>query len=481
MRRDRRVKIVATLGPASTNEAMMRRLFDAGADVFRVNMSHATHEGLREVHQIVRDLEAEFSRPIGILVDLQGPKLRIGKIESGTVRLTKGDIVSFGRREDMGGLGRIHLPHPEIFEAVEADHTLLLDDGKLRLQITEASDVRIDAEVMNSGLLGSRKGISLPDTVLPFGALTDKDRADIECANTLDIPWLALSFVQRPEDIEEARRLSRKGVSIMAKIEKPTAIHHLKEIVELADGIMVARGDLGVEMPVEKVPGLQKQISRAARNAGKPVVVATQMLESMIYAPVPTRAEVSDVATAVFEGADAVMLSAESAVGKYPTEAVATMNRVAIEVEHDPLYAPIIHAQRIDPLATGADAISAAARTVAETVDMAAIICYTATGATALRAARERPQQPILALTPIPRTARKLTIVWGQHCVLADDPINLDDMVAKACRIAYQEGFAKAGERVIVTAGVPLGKAGATNLLRIAVVDPTEDVDTSRL
>ena len=313
--------------------------------------------------------------------------------------------------------------------------------------------------------------------VLPFGALTDKDRADIECANSIGVSWLALSFVQRPADIEEARELSRGRTAIMAKIEKPTAIHYLKEIVELADGIMVARGDLGVEMPVEKVPGLQKQISRAARNAGKPVVVATQMLESMIYAPVPTRAEVSDVATAVFEGADAVMLSAESAVGKYPVDAVATMNRIAIEVEHDPLHAAIIHAQRIDPQATGADAISAAARTVAETLNLAAIVCYTATGATALRAARERPQQPILALTPIPRTARKLTIVWGQHCVLADDPISLDDMVAKACRIAYQEGFAKAGEQVIVTAGVPLGKSGATNLLRIAEVDPTEEVE----
>ena len=477
MRRTRRVKIVATLGPASTSEETMRRLFDAGADVFRVNMSHATHDGLREVHGIVRKLESEFSRPIGILVDLQGPKLRIGKIESGTIRLTKGDIVSFVRREDVGGLGRIHLPHPEIFESVEAGHTMLLDDGKLKLHVVEASDVRIDAEVMNSGLLGSRKGISLPDTVLPFGALTDKDRADIEAANAIGIPWLALSFVQRPEDIEEARELSLNRTAIMAKIEKPTAIHYLKDIVELADGIMVARGDLGVEMPVEKVPGLQKQISRAARNAGKPVVVATQMLESMIYAPVPTRAEVSDVATAVFEGADAVMLSAESAVGKYPIDAVATMNRIAIEVEQDPLHAAIIHAQRIDPKATVSDAISAAARTVAETLDLAAIVCYTATGSTALRAARERPQQPILALTPIPRTARKLTIVWGQHCVLADDPFSLDDMVAKACLIASQEGFAKEAEQVIVTAGVPLGKSGSTKLLRIAEVDPSEDVD----
>jgi pyruvate kinase len=475
MRRNRRVKIVATLGPASTNEEMMRRLFVAGADVFRVNMSHATHDGLREVHAITRKLETEFSRPIGLLVDLQGPKLRVGTIESGAIRLTQGDILSFVRREAIGGLGRVQLPHPEIFEAVETGHVLLLDDGKLKLRVVEASDVRIDAEVMTSGVLGSRKGISLPDTVIPMGALTDKDRADLECAMTLGVAWVALSFVQRADDVAEARKIARGRSAIMAKIEKPSAVNHLKEIIDLADGIMVARGDLGVEMPVEKVPGLQKQISRAARNAGKPVVVATQMLESMIYAPVPTRAEVSDVATAVFEGADAVMLSAESAVGKYPVEAVATMDRVAKEVERDPLYAAIIHAQRIDPQATESDAISAAARTVAETLKLAAIVCYTATGATSLRAARERPQQPILALTPIPATGRKLALVWGLHCVLTDDPRDLDDMVEKACRITYQEGFALPGEQIIISAGVPLGTQGATNLLRIATVGDGSD------
>jgi pyruvate kinase len=453
MRRKRRVKIVATLGPASNNEETMRRLFEAGADVFRVNMSHATHDGLRDIHAIVRKLETEFSRPIGILVDLQGPKLRIGKFESGALRLTEGDVVTFVRREAIGGLGRVHLPHPEIFQAVKPGHTLLLDDGKLKLRVVEASDVRIDAEVMTTGLLGSRKGISLPDTVLPFGSMTEKDRADLEYAMSLGVAWIALSFVQRAEDIAEARKLARGRSSIMAKIEKPSALNHLKAIIELADGIMVARGDLGVEMPVEKVPGLQKEITRAARNAGKPVVIATQMLESMIYAPAPTRAEVSDVATAVFDGADAVMLSAESAVGKYPVQAVETM----------------------DPEATGADAISAAARTVAETLNLAAIACYTASGATALRAARERPHQPIVALTPIPATGRKLALVWGQHCVLTDDPRDLDDMVAKACRIAYQEGFALPGQRIIISAGVPLGTPGATNLLRIAFVGDGSD------
>ncbi|HKA66014.1 MAG TPA: pyruvate kinase [Methyloceanibacter sp.] len=470
MRRNRRVKIVATLGPASNNEKTIRALFEEGADVFRINMSHTTPDALRQSHAIIRKIETEFSRPIGILIDLQGPKLRIGKFESGAIRLTEGDIVSFVRRESVGGLGRVHLPHPEIFQAVQPGHSLLLDDGKLRLRVVEASDVRIDAEVLTSGTLGSRKGISLPDTVIPLEAMTDKDRADLEDALGVGIDWVALSFVQRATDIAEARKLIRGRAAIMAKIEKPSALAELAEIIDLADGIMVARGDLGVEMPVEKVPGLQKQITRAARNAGKPVVVATQMLESMILSSAPTRAEVSDVATAVFDGADAVMLSAESAVGKYPVEAVATMDRVAIEVERDPLYERIIHAQRIDPEATGADAISAAARTVTETLNLAAIICYTASGATSIRAARERPPQPIIALTPIPATGRKLAIVWGLHCVLTGDPKDLDDMVAKACRIAYQEGFALPGQRVIISAGVPLGTPGATNMLRIAFV-----------
>jgi pyruvate kinase len=470
MRRNRRVKIVATLGPASNKEDTIRALFQAGADVFRVNMSHATHDALREAHTIIRKLEVEFSRPIGILVDLQGPKLRIGKFESGAVRVTEGDVLSFVRREAIGGLGRVHLPHPEIFQAVRAGHVLLLDDGKFKLRVVEASDVRIDAEALAGGVLTSRKGISLPDTVIPLAAMTEKDRTDLEQALSLGVDWIALSFVQRAADVSEARELARGRAAVMAKIEKPSALNELEQIIELADGIMVARGDLGVEMPVEKVPGLQKQITRAARHAGKPVVVATQMLESMIFAPAPTRAEVSDVATAVFDGADAVMLSAESAIGKYPVEAVATMDRVAIEVERDPLYEAIIHAQRINPEATGADAVSAAARTVAETLNLAAIVCYTASGATSLRAARERPPQPILALTPIPATGRKLAVVWGLHCVLTSDPQDLDDMVARACRISRQEGFAAPGQRVIISAGVPLGTPGATNMLRIAVV-----------
>jgi pyruvate kinase len=470
MRRNRRVKIVATLGPASNNEKMIRALFEAGADVFRINMSHATPEALRQAHTIIRKIEADFSRPIGILIDLQGPKLRIGKFESGAIRLTEGDILSFVRRESVGGLGRVHLPHPEIFQAVQPGHALLLDDGKLRLRVVEASDVRIDAEVLTSGTLGSRKGISLPDTVIPLAAMTDKDRTDLEDALNVGVDWVALSFVQRAKDIAEARKLIRGRAAIMAKIEKPSALSELEEIIEIADGIMVARGDLGVEMPVEKVPGLQKQITRAARKAGRPVIVATQMLESMIHEPVPTRAEVSDVATAVFEGADAVMLSAESAAGAWPDKAVTMMDQIAIAVERDPHYAGIIHAQRTDPELTAADAISAAARTVAETLKLAAIVCYTSSGSTGLRAARERPEVPIIALTPNPPTGRRLALVWGLHCVLTEDAADLDDMVSKACRIALEENFAAPGQRVIITAGVPLRTPGTTNMLRIAYV-----------
>ena len=470
MRRNRRVKIVATLGPASNNEETMRSLFNAGADVFRVNMSHATHEGLREAHGIVRKLEIEASRPIGILVDLQGPKLRIGKFESGAIRLTEGDILSFVRREAIGGLGRVQLPHPEIFEAVKQGHTLLLDDGKFRLRVVEASDVRIDAEVMTSGVLGSRKGISLPDTVLPLRALTDKDRADVDFALSLGVSWIALSFVQRAEDIAEAKKLARGRAAVMAKIEKPSALTDLKNIVEIADGIMVARGDLGVELPVEKVPGFQKQIIRAARNAGKPVVIATQMLESMIYSPAPTRAEVSDVATAVFEGADAVMLSAEvrgrqiSGRGRrdHGQRCDRGRARSALCDDHPrPAHRPAGDRRRRH-----------FRRRPHHRRDAEPSRHHLLHGLRRHRASR-RARAALPAdhrAHPHPTTGRKLALVWGQHCVLTDDPSDLDDMVVKACRIADREGFAKPGDSVIISAGVPLGKSGATNMLRIAVV-----------
>ena len=469
MRRLRRTKIVATLGPASSDRSVIASLFTAGADVFRINMSHTTHERMRELVSAIRAVETEHGRPIGILVDLQGPKLRVGKFADNPATLVKGASFTLDADPAPGDAARVQLPHPEIFAAVEPGHALLLDDGKIRLVAT-VEDNRILTRVEVGGKLSDRKGVSLPDSTIPFSALAAKDRSDLEAALDTGIDWIALSFIQRPEDIAEAKKITRGRAAIMAKIEKPQAVHRLDEIMDLADALMVARGDLGVEMPLEKVPGVQKQMTRAGRRDGKPVVVATQMLESMITSPVPTRAEVSDVSTAIFEGADAIMLSAESAAGQYPVEAVATMNRIAEEVERDPLYRTIIHAQRTDPESTGADAIAAAARGIAETLELAAIICWTSSGSTGLRVARERPGVPIVAISPKIATGRRLSLVWGIHCIVAEDAHDLDDMVERACRLAFKDGFAKAGQRVIIVAGVPLGTPGATNMLRIAFV-----------
>jgi pyruvate kinase len=371
-----------------------------------------------------------------------------------------------------GDATRVNLPHEEILTSVEAGDRLLIDDGRLQLKAVESDGRRIVATVVSGSRISDRKGVSLPDTVLPVGALTEKDRKDLDAVLETGVDWVALSFIQRPEDLAEARKIARGRALIMSKIEKPQAVARLAEIIELSDSLMVARGDLGVEMPLEAVPGIQKQITRAARRAGKPVVVATQMLESMISAPVPTRAEVSDVSIAVFEGADAIMLSAESAAGQYPVEAVAMMDRIATKVETDPTYAGIINSQRSEPEATGADAISLAAREIAETLRLSAIVTYTASGTTGLRAARERPQVPIVALSPIVATARRLSLLWGTHCVVSPDAQNLDDMVDRACRIAFSEKFSVPGDRIIITAGVPLRTPGSTNMLRIAYVGP---------
>jgi pyruvate kinase len=430
--RRRNVKIIATLGPASSSPDMIRALFDAGVDVFRLNMSHLNHDGLKKVHAMLRRVEKDVDRPIGILADLQGPKLRVGEMEGGSALLEIGQKFRLDLDKTPGNAVRAPLPHPEIFAAVKTGQALLLDDGKIRLRVLNCGADFAETEVVVGGRLSNRKGVNVPDAVLPVAALTEKDRNDFEAALDLGVDWVALSFIQRPEDIAEARKIARGRAAILAKIEKPQALVHLDEIIDMADALMVARGDLGVELPLEQVPGWQKRITRAARRAGKPVVVATQMLESMISSPVPTRAEVSDVATAVFEGADAIMLSAESAAGQYPIEAVRMMNSVAESVEGDPTYPGIIYAQRNEPEATGADAISAAAHMVADTLKAAAIVCWTNSGSTGLRAARERPLFPIIALTPIMVTARRLALVWGLHCVLTDDAKDLDDIADRA-------------------------------------------------
>jgi len=461
-------KIVATLGPASRTPEQLRALFLAGVDVFRINMSHTSHPHLKALVEIVRGVENDVGRPISILVDLQGPKLRLGKLGSER-QLATGSRVTLVRSETADG-DAVPIPHPEIFAALKAGSPLLIDDGKVRLTAVDVKQDRMTADVVQGGVIKDHKGVNLPDTMLPIPALTPKDRADLDYALSLSIDWLGLSFVQRPDDVAELRKLTAGRAGVLSKIEKPAALQTLDEILTFSDAVMVARGDLGVELPLEAVPGRQKQIIQAARHAGKPVVVATQMLESMITSPVPTRAEVSDVANAVYEGADAVMLSAETAAGAYPVEAVSVMDRIARSVESDSQYRNIMEAQRQEPEATMPDAILAAVHDVTHTIKASAIVCWTKSGSTGLRAARERPEVPILALTPIKAMARRLQLAWGLHCVETEDAHNLDDVAERACQIAHAQGFAKVGDRVVITAGLPLGTPGATNLLRVAHV-----------
>lgn len=440
--------------------------------MFRINMSHCSIDELRERYATIRRIEEEVRRPIGILCDLQGPKLRVGRFaEKGGVVLVPGERFVLDADTAPGDVHRVHLPHPEIFQGIKKDHRLLINDGKLRLIVTARSDNRIETEVQVGGMLSDRKGVSLPDTDLPVSALTDIDHRNMEAAADLGADWIALSFVQRVSDVIDAKNRLKKRSLVMAKIEKPSAVQDIDAILAETDAIMVARGDLGVEMPLQDVPGVQKRLTRLARKHGKPVVVATQMLESMIEAPVPTRAEVSDVATAVYDGADAVMLSAESAAGQYPVEAVATMNNVAVAVENDDHYDGIIHSQRPEADKTAADAISAAACSIARDVGLKAIVCYTSSGATALRISRQRPEQPILVLATSMVTARRLAIGWGLHCVKEGDPTSVAKMVTQACRQAVKEGMAGLDDKIIVTAGLPFGAEGTTNMLRVVTID----------
>ena len=471
MRRLRNVKIVATLGPASDDYDMIHSLFNAGADVFRLNMSHGEHGEIRERHAIIRQIEKDTGRPIGILADLQGPKLRVGKFRNGPVMLVEGQTFRLDLDEAEGDATRVSLPHPEIFAALEPGAHLLINDGKIRIEVTECGADFAKGTVIAGGEISDRKGVNVPDVVLPLAALSDKDRRDLEFVCQLGVDWLALSFVQRPEDVTEARELVAGRSAILAKIEKPAAVRSFDAILAVSDGIMVARGDLGVELPVQNVPPIQKRLVRSCRAVAKPVIVATQMLESMIESPMPTRAEVSDVAAAIYEGADAVMLSAESAAGKFPVEAVTTMNNVAIEVENDPTYREIIDASRAGKKETIADAIVSAAREIAETTDIKAICCYSESGTTALLTARERPHVPILALTSRRGTARRLALSWGLHCVMTGEVERFKMAVVNAARAARKDGFASKTEQIVVTAGIPFNQAGSTNILRVAPCD----------
>ena len=468
MRRQRFTKIVATLGPASSSPKMLRALFEAGADVFRLNFSHGTADDHKQRVDLLRALEQEYEHPIAILMDLQGPKLRLGAV--GKRELKKGDKVRFDLDAAPATAKRIPLPHPEIFAAAKEGGVLLIDDGRVRLHIVAHTAETIDTEVEVGGPISDRKGVNLPNLVVPLSPMTTKDRKDLDYGLSLGVDWVALSFVQHAHDIAELKKLVAGRAAVMAKLEKPAAIDHLDEIIEQSDGIMVARGDLGVELPPEAVPPLQKRILAACRVAGKPAIVATQMLDSMVHSPTPTRAEASDVATAVYDGTDAVMLSAESASGDYPIEAVTIMDRILRSVEKDPLYRRLMDASRHEPEASTADAISAAARQCAHTLSAAAIVTYTSTGSTTLRAARERPDVPILCLTPNLATARRMTLAWGVHPVRTEDAENFADMVQRAVSVARREELAKQGERLVITAGVPFGTPGATNILRIAYV-----------
>jgi pyruvate kinase len=474
IRRHRKTRIIATLGPASNSAKIIEALFNAGADTFRLNMSHGDHAGKAALVKAIRRVEKRVGRPIGIIADLQGPKIRIGKFKGGKATLRAGAVFRLDMVKKQGDAKRVTLPHPEVFEILKPGHQVLLDDGKVRLEVLEKSKNTVDCKVLVGGRLSDRKGVNIPDAVLPLAALTEKDRVDLDFALQQKVDWVALSFVQRPDDVAEVRKIVRNRAGVLAKIEKPAALTRLAEIIEISDAVMVARGDLGVEAPLEEVPTLQRRIIAAAREAGKPVVVATQMLESMITAPMPTRAEVSDVATAVYDGADAIMLSAETAAGKFPIEAVAMMDRVARKVGSDPNFRISPIDERAGPTATTADAISAGARQVAATLKAGAIVTFTTSGATAIRASRERPVPPILVLTPSTRTARRLALVWGLHTVKTKDVTGFEEMIGKSRRMALRHGLAGAGERIVVTAGVPFGTPGATNVLHITWVTGDE-------
>ena len=477
--RSRKVRVLATLGPASNTPEMIATLFQAGADAFRVNMSHGDQQSKVAVIEAIRGLEREFQRPTTILADLQGPKLRVGRFEGGRTVLESGSTFVLDRDPTPGDATRVELPHKEIFAAIEPGARLLLDDGKLVLRVTDHGPERIETTVEVGGPLSNNKGLNVPDVVLPMAALTEKDRSDLAFAVEQGVDWIALSFVQRPEDLAEARKLIGGKAALLAKIEKPAAIDRLEEIVEMCDGVMVARGDLGVELPPQTVPPLQKRIVQTARRLGRPVVVATQMLESMIQSPSPTRAEVSDVATAIYDGADAIMLSAESAAGAWPVESVAMMNSIGISVEGDPMHGDRVHFTVMRPDPTTADALAEAAKQIAKTTSATAIICFTTSGSTARRIARERPSVPILVLTPSRDTARRLGLLWGTHAVHTRDVESFEDMVGKAKRMALRTGIAKAGDRVIVMAGVPFRTPGSTNVLHVVHITGDELKDYS--
>lgn len=471
IKRNRKTKIVATLGPASSSKEMIRALFDAGADIFRLNFSHGVHADHESRLKIVREIEKETGRPIGVFADLQGPKLRLGVFEGGEIALTKGQRLTLDSNPAPGNAKRVHLPHPEIIEALQVGSDVLLDDGKVHLRVINKGKDFVETEVVAGKSLKDRKGVNLPNVLLKVSSLTEKDGIDLEAAIKMGVDWIALSFVQRAEDVIEARDIIKDRAKIIVKLEKPSAIEWLEKIVVLADAVMLARGDLGVEIPAERVPSIQKRVVRVCRQMGKPVIIATQMLESMISSPRPTRAEASDVATAIYDGTDAVMLSAETASGEYPLEAVSIMDRIAADVEQDTLYHKIMDAEHPDPEKNPSDAITSAASEVASTVEAAAIVNYTTSGSTTLRTARERPSVTILCLTEYMSVARRLQLSYGVHPVHTKDVFTFDGLASTASALALSQGIAARGQKLVITAGVPFGTPGATNILHVVTVE----------
>ena len=472
--RDRKVKILATLGPASDSAEMIETLMKAGADAFRINMSHGERSDKAVLFERIRGLEQKLRRPTTIVVDLQGPKLRVGQFAGGKAELVEGQSFTLDNDPAEGDASRVNLPHPELFKAIEAGSMLLIDDGKLRLRATEVTGDRIVTTVEVGGKISDRKGVNVPDVLIPIPALTDKDRKDLDFALEQGADWIALSFVQRPEDVAEVNAIAQGRAGIMAKIEKPKAVEALDEILALADGVMVARGDLGVELPPERVPPVQNKIIATARKAGKPVVVATQMLESMIKSPTPTRAEVNDVADAIYDGADVVMLSAESAAGDFPEKAVRMMDRIGRAVEEDERYGDRVHFTETLPEKTTADALSQSARGIADTISAAAMACYTSSGSTARRISRERPLVPMLVMTASLEVARRLGILWGAYAVHTRDVDSFEEMVGKAKRMALRHHIAGAGDKMIVMAGVPFGTSSSTNVVHVVKLEGNE-------
>ncbi len=468
MIRTRRTRMICTLGPASRTQAVIEALARAGADVFRLNFSHGSHADHQASFDAVRAAEAALERPLGILGDLQGPKFRLGKFHGGSVELVQGSPFRLDQNPTPGDATRVCVPHPEILLALRPGTLVLIDDGKVQLRVESTDGKSADTIVEAGDQLSDNKGLGVPGVRIPMPALTDKDRVDLAFALRMGVDWIALSFVQHPQDMAELRRLVDGRAAVMAKIEKPSALDHLDEILDLSDGLMVARGDLGVELAPEEVPMVQRTLVRAARARGTPVVVATQMLDSMTHSPSPTRAEVSDVANAVYQGADAVMLSGETAAGDYPVEAAATMDRIISRVEQDPLWPQLMAAESDAFDDADTDALVAAARRAADATSTSCLVAFTATGATARRMARERPLQAVLALTPNVRTAHRLTLVWGVEPRVAADPRNLDEMTEEAVEIAVALGMTKPGGRILIAAGTPFGAPGAANLLRFA-------------